>query len=321
MKATLLYERDRHLVRAEGPAEVEQALAGGLRHFWLDLEAPGAEGVAWLGKTFAFHPLALEDLLQPNYRPKLAEFEGHLFLIAHSVAGAEGEGGVVPGELHSFLTRDYLVTVHDAPSEVVAKVQRTVAAQTAALERGPDYVLYLLLNEVVETYFDAADVVDDVIDRLEVDVLQSSDRHILDRLFDLRRGLATLRRLSTHLHDALYALAGYEGTYVRRGNALYLRDVQTLVVTVREMVDSQRDLTGGVLEVYLSTLSNRLNDVVKRLTIVATLFLPISFVAGVFGTNFTFMPFADPLWFVAFVVILIAAPLGMLVWFRRLGWL
>jgi magnesium transporter len=130
-----------------------------------------------------------------------------------------------------------------------------------------------------------------------------------------------MRRLSSPFRDALNGLATHEGTYVRRDNALYVRDVHNTMVTVHEMVDSQRDLTSNVLEVYLSTVSNRLNDVVKRLTIVATIFLPISFAAGVFGTNFEFMPFGSELAFGLFVASLLLVPVAMLLWFRRQGWL
>lgn len=319
MKTSLVLLADRQLRRVEGREQIEATIAAGHRYFWLDIEAPDEEDVAWLGRRFDFHPLALADIRQPNYRPKLAEFETHLFLIAHEVS--ESQTDIAAHEVHALLTTNCLVTVHDVPSNAVAKVQRTFSGQPAALARGPDFVLYMLLNEIVETYFDVVDVLDDVIDQLEADVVRDLHEQVLNRVFDLRRGLATMRRLSTHLRDALNALLAHEGKYVRRGNILYFRDVQTLLITVHELVDSQRDLTSGVLEVYMSSLSNRLSDVMKRLTIVATIFLPISFVAGVFGTNFAFMPFESPFWFAVFVASLIAVPVAMLIWFRRLDWI
>lgn len=319
MKATLYHVEGHQVRQIEGLPGIEAALEAGVGRFWLDFEGPDQATVAWLEERFHFHPLALEDLLLPNYRPKLAQYDDHLFLIGHAVHMPDGR--ITAQEIHAFLTRDFIITAHDAPAEPVARVQRALAGEAAILGRGPDHVLYLLVDEMAESYFHTADRVDDILDELEVAVLRRVDRRLLDRVFELRRGLSMVRRLSNHQRDALNALAAHEGIFVRRSNALYLRDVQNLMVTVHEIVDSQRDLTNGILEVYLSASSNRLNDIVKRLTLVATVFLPISFVAGVFGTNFLFMPFDNPQWFAAFVASLIAIPGAMLYWFWRSGWL
>jgi len=298
---------------------VEAALASRAHPFWLDVTPAGEETAKWLGQHFPFHPLTLEDLLQPNIRPKLEEYEGYLFLVIHSVALADG--GLAPEEVECFLGRDYLVTVHTEAGEAVSRVERLVVAGPDELGHGPDRVLYLLLNEVAERYFAVADHVDETIDALEAEVLTGPERRVLDGVFDLRRTIVTTRRLSSHLRDALNALITHEGVYVRRGNAPYLRDVHNMMVTIHELVDNQRDLTSGILEVHLSTVSNRLSGVMKRLTVVANIFLPISFVAGLFGTNFTLMPFDNVVWFALFVACLILAPLSMLYWFWRLGWL
>jgi magnesium transporter len=320
VKAALFHVQNHHVSQVEGEEAVAQVLAGNkLRNFWLDLEDPGEEGVRWLDEHFHFHPLALEDLQLPNYRPKLTAYDGHLFLIAHAVSSQGND--IAIQEVHSFLTRDCLVTVHDGPCAPVARAQRVLAADPRDLTRGADHVLYLLLDEIADSYFAVVDAVDDVLDTLESEVLRRVEIGLLDRVFDLRRDLATLRRLATYQRDALSALVDHEGTYVHRSNVLYLHDVQNLMVTVHEMIDNQRDLTNGVLEVYLSATSNRLNEIVKRLTLVATIFLPISFVAGLFGTNFQFMPFDNPAWFALMVASLIATPVAMLVWFWRSGWL
>jgi len=183
-------------------------------------------------------------------------------------------------------------------------------------------VLYLLLNAVADTYFDAIDLLDERIDDLEALVISAADPRVLDRIFSLRRSLATMRRYGSPLRDAINALLTHEGGYVRRANALYLRDVHNLLITIHEMIDNQRDLTSSVLDAHLSTTSNRLNDVVKRLTIVANIFLPISFVVGFFGMNFTsLIPFDDAFLFGVVLAVLVTTPLSMLYWFRRLGWL
>ena len=320
MRITLLYVQDHKVQREEDLTAVEATLAAGVRPFWLDLESPGQEGVDWLASHFNFHPLALEDVLTTNFRPKFDEYEGFLFLIAHSVQVTER--GASAGEIELFLGKDYLVTTHDGPSAVIDRVRREVGGEAAAMGRGPDYVLYLILDKVADTYFDAVDQVDDRIDELEESVIRSPAAGVMDQIFSLRRSLTIMRRYGSPLRDAINSLLAHEVGYVRRANVTYLRDVHNLMITVHELVDNQRDLTGGVLDAYLSVTSNRLNDVVKRLTIVANIFLPISFVVGFFGQNFTtLIPFENPLLFWLDLAVLVIAPVGMLYWFRRLGWL
>ncbi|MHB1005271.1 MAG: magnesium/cobalt transporter CorA [Chloroflexota bacterium] len=319
MKTTLFYPEDHHLKRVDDRAQIEAALNTGLHSYWLNVEKPGPEGVAWLDRLYHFHPLALEDLTLHNYRPKLAEYDGHLFLVAHAVAASERK--ISAQEVHAFLTREALVTVTVTPCAAIAHLEKTLEGEPDVLRRGPDFLLYQLLDELANTYFAVADKVDDLLGHMETSVLRSPDRRLLDRLFTVRRGLATVRRLSSHQRDAINTLAAHEGTYVRQDNVLYFHDVQNLMTTVHEIVDNQRDVASGVLEVYLSVLSNRLNDIMRRLTVVATIFLPVSFVAGLFGTNFTLMPFDSPYWFAFFILCLIGIPVGMLIYFWRSGWM
>ncbi|MHB1133317.1 MAG: magnesium/cobalt transporter CorA [Chloroflexota bacterium] len=320
MRLTLLgLTPDGHTDVRDGQDDIEKALADSARPFWLDVEDPDPGAVDWLAHHFQFHPLPLEDLLQSNLRPKLETYEGYVFLIAHSVV--LGGDGPVGAEIQSFLARDYLVTVHDKQSAILRRVQRILESEAATLRRGPDHVLYLILTAVADSFFDAIDVVDDQIDALESRVLGEPDDSTLDAIFTLRRTMALMRRYASPLRDALDALLAHEGELVRTENEAFVRDVRNMMVTVHEIVESQRDLTSGVLDAYLSHTSNRLAEVVKRLTIVATVFLPVSFVAGVFGTNFEFMPFDSPVWFWLFVAAIVLTPAGMLVWFKREGWL
>jgi magnesium transporter len=320
VRATLYFLRNRHLQRTVDPGEIDAVLESGAGPYWLDLEAFGPEDQGWLSRRFKFHPLAVADLLQPNFRPRFEEYEGHLFVIAHWVQIQQDEP--TAHEIECFLTQDCLVTAHSSADTLIDRVRKTVEGENGGLARGADHVLYLIVDAVADSFFDVADFIDDQIDDLEAVVLESPSRVTLDRIFALRRGLALLRRYASPLRDAINAIQGHEGGYIRRGNALYFRDVQNLMVTVHEMVDNQRDLTTGVLDVYLSNTSNRLNDVVKRLTIVSSVFLPISFVASVFGTNFvTLIPYESTVLFGLFLAVLFLAPAAMLLWFRRLGWL
>lgn len=313
----MLYIRDDALGQAQDAGEISSLLASGVAPFWLDCTGPGAAVAEWLRQRFAFHPLALEDLTQINARPRLSEYEEHLFLVVHAVANAQGQ--VEAQEVHCFLTPAGLVTAHEAPCPVTDGLERALTEDPGLLKHGPDYVLYMALNFVAEAHFSVIDAFDETIDLLEVEAMEHEERSVRERIFALRRGLATMRRLVTSLRDALNALLSHQNGFIRPANVLYFRDVHSQMVTVHEILDNQRELTNNVLEVYLSSVSNRLNNIVRRLTIVSTIFLPASFVAGVFGTNFTFMPFNDPFWFGVFLISLALAPLLMIAWYRYQG--
>lgn len=320
MHINFLQAHDHHVLRLDDLAAIEAALTAEAQPFWLDIESPSQAEVDWLARVFKFHPLALEDVLTKQLRPKFDAYEDFLFLVSHSIR--VDEEGTDAEEIESFLGKNYLVTTHSGPSALIEHVRRNVEGTAVALGRGPDHVLYLILAAVAETYFVAIDLMDERIDDLETRVVSSPHPRALDSIFGLRRTLATMRRYGSPLRDAINSLLAHEGGFIRRSNALYLRDVHNLLITIHEMVDNQRDLTSGVLDAYLSTTSNRLNDVVKRLTIVANIFLPISFVVGFFGMNFTtLIPFEDATLFRVLLAVLVLVPVGMLVWFRRLGWL
>ncbi len=301
-----------------GREAVERTLAGnGGLSFWLDLSDPGEAEIEWLAERFQLHPLAVEDLRLPSFHPKLTVYDGQLFLITHSVSIEKNE--VQGEEIHVFLGANYLITVRESDNTPVERVRREVSEDRNNRRATPDRVLYLLLDAISDSYFDVADSIDEVIDQLEERVLGDGEPEALEQVFTLRRSLTLLRRLSTYQRDALSALMAHEGSYLHPENLTYFRDVQAMMVTMHEIVDSQRDLTNNLLEVHLSAASFRMSEV-KRLTLIATIFMPISFLVGLFGTNFVFMPFNDQAWFAAFVLAIFVTVGAMLLWFRRSGW-
>lgn len=159
MRATLFYARNGHLQRTDDAAQIDAVLEAGTGRYWLDLESFGAEDQEWLARRFKFHPLAVADLLQPNFRPRFEEYEGHLFLIAHWIKIEQRE--LTAHEIECFLTQEYLVTVHGSADALVERVRKTVEGDNAGLTRGADRVLYLILDAVADSFFDATDFVDD----------------------------------------------------------------------------------------------------------------------------------------------------------------
>lgn len=287
---------------------------------WLDLSGEPAEGIEEVGRAFGLHPLAIEDCLHRNQRPKLEEFDGHVFLVIHLLRQGHG-GNVKSDELHVFLARQWLLTVHDGGMEVVDRTFGRCLAEGSAMAHGPSFLLHLLSDAVVDGYFPVLDAVGDEIEALEDAVIRAPTRGRLNRIFALKRTLVQLRKVLSPQREVYNALSRRDYPYVDPRSALYFRDVYDHLVRAYEMLDSYRDLLANTLEAHLTTTSNRLGEVMRRLTIIATIFMPLSFVTGFFGMNFARIPWgATWLLWTALAAIAIV-PIAMVAWFARSGWL
>jgi magnesium transporter len=289
---------------------------------WIDC-APSAENLAWLKERFDFHPLALEDCEVEDQRPKLDPYPNALFLVVHRLALAPDDVGVVPLELDTFLTGEALVTVHNAP---VAEVDRTFercAADPAQLARGPDFALYLLLDAFIDAHYTLVDALTEHADAF-ADAVSGPDgaresEELLGDVVASRRAHSALRRKLAPQREVFLALARPGQPFVKEQTALYFRDVVDHAIRITEEVDAGRDLLASTMDVLLSRTNNRLSKVTARLTLAATIFLPLNFLAGFFGMNLEILRphLAIPVVLGAMVIL----PVVMVVWFRRSGWI
>ena len=282
---------DGHLVTMDGkeldvgPEQIERLLSSSVP-FWLDL-CSGEETSPEYGllrDTFQFHPLALEDAEHFGQRPKLDSYEGFALLVVY---GPGASGQLV--EVHCFSAPNYLVTVHQHPCPGMADVARRMQ-MGAGQQTSHVMVLYRVVDMLVDGYFPVLATFDDQIDELEDAILKAPTEAQLGQLFDMKRSLIALRKVVTPERDVFAtlvaedAIPGMTPDYER-----YFRDVYDHLIRVSDLVDSYRDLMSGALDTHLSTVSNRLNVVMKQLTIIATIFLPLSFLTGFFGQNFGWM--------------------------------
>lgn len=283
--------------------------------YWLSLTAPEEEDLEWLGRNFGFHPLTLEDCRSYNPRPKLEEYPGYLFLVLHEAALSEDE--VQVRDLQFYFSQGYLITVQKERSGVLDRARE----RDFDLSRGSDFLLYRILNQIVEDHFDILGKLDEQIEVVEEGVVSRPGRHVLHRIFQMRQALITLLRLAAPSREILHQLNTHDYPYICAEHQLYFRDVYNSLVSIHEMIETQRDLTNGALEAYMSSVSNSLNEVVKRLTLIATIFMPITFITGFWGMNIKALPLDEPviLWLTLGLIILV--PLAMLAWFRARSWI
>jgi magnesium transporter len=273
-------------------------------YFWVDLDAPSEADVATLDDIFHFHPLALEDLRKKGQRPKLEDFDDYMFLVYYGAQAPEDgappapdappEAGPTGGErlkleeVHAFISGSYLVTVHDGACKALDEVRERLDAQAP---RSEQFVIYRVLDALTDTFFPLLEDLEDRLERLDEEIFSEPSPDHLQPLTELRRDLVELGRVATPQRDMLARHIDdiLEIPGLQADSRDYFRDVYDHAIRISDQIDSFRDLLIGSRDAYLSVTSNRLNEISKQLTVVATIFLPLSFVVGFFGQNFGWM--------------------------------
>ena len=290
--------------------------------FWLDLTSPTREQLARLHELFGFHPLALEDTDHFGQRPKLDNYGDYIFLVFYGAWQNSPDEVPQLQEVHMFISGQYLVTIHRDSLPALDRQRHELAGRTLHSEQ---FLLYRVLDSLTDSFFPVLADMDEEIDELEASVLQKPTNEQLQRLFGLKRQLVAMRKVVTPQRDmfarSIDQLAELPGLQLDERD--YFRDVYDHLIRISDLIDSYRDLLSGATDLYLSTVSNRQNDTMKQLTVIATIFLPLSFITGFFGMNFGWMilhiTHAWAFWVLG-VGTMLATVAGLMVFFRRKAW-
>lgn len=303
-----------------------KAVSGGEELFdrpgpkWIDVLEPDAEVMGRLAERFQLHRLAVEDCLHLDQRPKLEEYPYHQFIVLQGFTCGKEVTELTLHEQHFFLAEDWLISVHQLRLPSHDAVLRRVKDDPAAtLGRGVDVILYLLADALVDAQFPIMDDFSDELEDLEDAIFAQPDPEHLQRIFQLKRSLVTLRRVLSPQRDVVGMLSRRGIPQIHEKTTLYFRDVYDHLVRLYEQIDASRDVVGNVMEGYLSMVANRTNDISKQLTIFATLFLPLSFIVGFFGQNFEEL--SGKGWYYAMWTTMVGFPLGLIGWFKYKKWL
>jgi magnesium transporter len=316
---------DERVERLEGSEHAAPPLAGRLR--WIDVYAPSPLELELLRERFDLHPLTIEDCGRFDQRPKLEEYRDHTFLVTQGFAA---KGDTVKElelhELHTFLGETFLITVHQGDIAALERVWLRLAGEPRLFARGVDFVYYLIADGIVDNNFPILDLIADELEELEDSVLSSPKREDLQRIFQLKHHLVAMRKVLSPQRDVLGLLAKRGDSHIQERTAVYLRDVYDHLVRINESIEANRDLLGNALDAYLSAVGQRTNEIMKHLTILSAIFLPLAFVVGFFGQNFVNLAFvkdwvhSDTLMWIM-VGICAATPVAMLGWFKYRDWL
>lgn len=291
---------------------------------WVDMESPTEEDERVLLDVFKFHPLTVEDCRENRHYPKIEEFEDYIYFIVHGVRAETSPERFNTIELDGFLGPNYVITYHHDMFRSINNVKQLLHTTPVACQRGPAFLLHQILDQVVDFYSPVLDDFDDRIDRLEDDIfkLKQPNNEILSEIMDLKRSVLRLRRISVKQMDVLHRMSRGEFSLITEEMRPFYRDVHDHLVRVVDLAESYRDLISGSLEAYLSVVSNRLNEIMKVLTIFSAIMLPLTFIAGVYGMNFENMPELHSRYgyYTVWAIMLLVA-IGMLLFFKRRGWI
>jgi magnesium transporter len=306
--------------RQVDPQVVEGLVSAGKETFWLDIEAPDDDDYRLLTDTFKFHQLTIEDVKHQNQRPKLDGYDGYVFAVLFVIGFKNDE--VSFREHHMYIAPQFLVTVHHQPEPCFIELNRRIAESPESACRKTSFLTYLVMDSLVDTTFDSLEALDTSVDKLQDDILVEATTQQLVLLQELKHDAAEMRRVLGAQRDMFQRLVTHSLEQDQETTAYY-RDVYDHIIRQYENVDSMRDLLTSAMDVYLSTVSNRLNMTMKTLTVVASLFLPLTFLTGFFGENFgwlvsrigSFSAFAIG------VTVMVLSIVVQLMFFRRRGWI
>lgn len=290
---------------------------------WVDLSAPTPDETRILTDVFHFHELSVEDAVSEIHHPKIESYPDYLYLILHGIDFKAKEHCFRTVDVDFFLGANYLVTVHGGVSRSVKKVSDICRKNSGALSEGPAALMHRIIDTMVDNYRPEVDKLGDRLDRMEKEIFQRPDAHLARRILDFKRDVSSLRRVVLPQRDAVGRLARREFPMISEGLSYRFRDVHDHLVRLSDEAMFFQDRIGSLLDAHLAAVSNAMNAVMKVLTIMSTIFIPLSVVVGLYGMNVELpaFPGGQPAQFWWVVVFMAAISAAMIWFFRRRKWL
>jgi len=280
----IAYDADRIEERELSSPSEARAYVGKWRNVWIDIDGLGhAPTIAAMGEEFGIHSLALEDVVNTHQRPKMESYGGLMFVVARMVSGVDG----ATEQVSLFLGPGFVISFNERERDCFDPVRRRLREHLGRVrERGTDYLLYTLIDAIVDSFFPRLDALGELLEELEAAVLLAPSSRMLNEIHELRHELYGIRRITSAMREAVNAVIRDTGDEIEEATRVYLRDCYDHTVQLIDIVESQREIATGLMEIYLSSVSNRMNQVMKVLTIMSTVFIPLTFIVGLYGMNF-----------------------------------
>ncbi len=301
--------------------QISDVLQRGSGLLWIDVVEPTPRDIRLLAEEFAFHPLAIEDAARRHQRPKVDFYDDFLFIVFYAIETQDGRP--VPVEINLFAGKNYLVTIHDGSIPIFDETARRLCDDThCAGLRSVGLLVYTVLDATVDGYFPVIDAISDRIEDLEEAMFEHYDVQTQQNLFTLKKDLLAVRRVLAPERDVMNVLVRRDSPVFGNEPIVYFQDVYDHILRVLDAVDTYRDLLSSALDLHLSVTSNRLNQIMKRLTASSIILMSVTLIAGVYGMNFDHMP--ELHWTLGYpfsVLLMVASCAGLFWFFKRSGWL
>jgi magnesium transporter len=314
---------DGQLLDQLSTGQVRDLLATGEGVLWLDMEDVTNEDAELLSNVFRFHPLAVADCVSKNiHPPKIDDFEQYLFIIVHGINYHVDSEVVETTEVALFVGKNYVVTSHDVPMRSVSSTLDRVRKDGRPMRRGVDFLAHDLIDALVDNFMPTIEEIDKKSDQLEAEVLHEPKRETLASIMQLKRSILALTRVLLPQREIVNGLSRGDYPFISERAQIYYRNIYDHLVRIEMLTVGLRDMAESVLSTYLSSVSNRMNEVMKVLTLIATIFIPLTFIVGIYGMNFVNMPELE--WrYGYFVILIVMAAIGisLAVYFKRRRWL
>lgn len=324
MNRALLLSASHEPLDLSGIDQIKQALGSPNGFIWVSLEAADNDEIdAMLHGVFNFHPLTIEDCQSPGYQvSKIDDFSDYIFIITHAVNPKSGLEDLNPLELDLFLGKNFLVTCYtDACMTAIENTFELIRKDNRIARNGPDFLCHTILDTVVDEYMPLIDRMETEVDWIEDSVMEKPTPETLQRLLSLKHSIMSLRRIIAPQREVMNRLSRDEFSQIDAQSLIYFRDIYDHLVRIQDLADIIRDIVSGALDIYLNSTSLRLNEIMKALTIVSTVFLPLSFITGAFGMNFLYIPGSQAkAGFLITSAALVLLGLLMLLYFRKRRW-
>jgi len=291
---------------------------------WININGlHDVEIIEKIGQHFNIHPLTLEDVVNTAQRPKIDEFENYLYVVLKMLSFDEQTGHILSEQISLILGNHFLFSFQEQKGDVFETIrQRIRLAKGRIRKSGSDYLAYALTDAVVDHYFVVLEKMGEKIERLEEELLREPSAATLETIHGLKREMIYFRKQVWPLREVLNWLVKDQSSLIKETTQVFLRDIYDHTIQVVDTIESLRDVLSGLQDLYLSTISNRMNEVMKVLTIMATIFIPLTFIAGIYGMNFEFMPELKWKWSYPLLWLILVSIFGcMLLWFKRKKWL
>jgi magnesium transporter len=291
---------------------------------WINIDGVHKlDNVEQIGKNLKIHPLVLEDIMHTGQRPKMEDFDDYLFIVIKMLQYDQKENETKTEQVSIILGTNYVISFQEDEGDVFDLIRERIRTDRGRTRKmGADYLAYTLIDAIVDNYFMVLEKIGERIEDIEDELVKNPTPEVLHTIHSLKRDLIYLRKSVWPLREVISRLERWESPLIDKSIDIYLRDVYDHTIQVIDALETFRDMLSGMLDIYLSSVSNRMNEVMKVLTIIATIFIPLTLVVGIYGMNFKYMPELQWPWGYPMVYVVMLAISGvMLVYFRRKRWL